>query len=459
MNRLSVRLSLAFLLTAWLGIGAMVIVVQRTLETGFRQYLSSRDNQVNPEQVARLEAYFAANGTWVNAESVLSGRGGGGNGSNQGAVILVTDLDGQVVAATDSNRIGTTFSLDVLASATALMVEDTQVGWLFRESPGLQALGEAEQAFLNEANRWFTLAGIGSTALALAVGALLAWSLVRPLRDLTHAVQDLSIGQLGRQVETRGTIEVQALAVAFNRLSTALAEVEALRQRMAAAVAHELRTPVSILRGHLEAILDGLYPADSAHIATAYDQTLHLAHLVEDLRVLTLAEAKQLPLEFARLQPATLVNQVLDSFEPLTLDSDIRLSRHLVEPLPDVRADSTRIRQVLTNLMTNALRHTPAGGSISVQVLKLPSGVRFCVENTGSSLNAIELERVFQPFWRAESARERDSGGSGLGLAISREIIRLHGGVIEAESLVQGVCFSFTLPAQAAESLTKRGGS
>jgi len=315
-------------------------------------------------------------------------------------------------------------------------------------------------------NRWFTLAGIGATVLALVVGVLLAWSLARPLRDLTHAVQDLSIGQLGRQVETRGSIEVQALAVAFNRLSTALAEVEALRQRMAAAVAHELRTPVSILRGHLEAMLDSLYPADSAHIATdsahiatAYDQTLHLAHLVEDLRVLTLAEAKQLPLEFARLQPAALVNQVLDAFEPLTLDSDIRLSRNLMESLPDVRADSTRIRQVMTNLMTNALRHTPAGGSISVQVLKVPSGIRFCVENTGSSLSSIEMERVFQPFWRAESARERDSGGSGLGLAISREIIRLHGGTIEAESLVQGVRFSFTLPAQAAEPLKKGGGS
>jgi len=125
----------------------------------------------------------------------------------------------------------------MLASATALTVEASQVGWLFRESPGLQALGAAELAFLNEANRWFTLAGIGATVLALVVGVLLAWSLARPLRDLTHAVQDLSIGQLGRQVETRGSIEVQALAVAFNRLSTALAEVEALRQRMAAAVA------------------------------------------------------------------------------------------------------------------------------------------------------------------------------------------------------------------------------
>ncbi len=445
MNRLSVRLSLAFLLSAWIGIGAMVLVVQRALDAGFRQYVSTRDSEVNPEQITRLESYFATTGSWEGAENVLSGRGSG-SGSGRGAIITIADLNGMVAASTDATLLGTTLSADSLTTAIPMSVDGQQVGWLFRQSPGVQALGEAELAFLNESNRWLTVAGVGATALALVVGAALAWTLARPLRELTRAVRDLSVGRLGRQVQIRGTVEVDALAAEFNTMSQALAEAEALRQRMAADVAHELRTPVSVLRGHLEAMLDGVYPLDSAHVAVAHDQTIHLARLVEDLRVLTLAEAKRLPLERTRLSPVVLVSQILEAFEPLALDSDICLTREIAATMPDVFADSTRIRQVLSNLLNNALRHTPAAGTIAVQVSSVAEGVRFSVANTGSALSDTEVARVFQPFWRADAARERDSGGSGLGLAISREIIALHGGTMGVESAANSVIFHFTLP-------------
>jgi len=446
MNRLSVRLSLAFLLSAWIGIGAMVLVVQRALDAGFRQYVNTRDSEVNPEQITRLESYFATNGSWEGAENVLSGRGSG-SGSGRGAIITIADLNGVVAASTDSTLVGTLLPADSLTTAIPMIVDAQQVGWFFRQSPGEQALGEAELAFLNESNRWLTVAGVGATALALVVGAALAWTLARPLRELTRAARDLSVGRLGRQVQIRGTVEVDALAAEFNTMSQALAEAESLRQRMAADVAHELRTPVSVLRGHLEAMLDGVYPLDSAHVAVAHDQTIHLARLVEDLRVLTLAEAKRLPLERTRLSPVVLVSQILEAFEPLVLDSDIRLTREIAAVLPDVFADSTRIRQVLSNLLNNALRHTPAEGTIAVHLSSVAEGVRFSVANTGSSLSDTEVVRVFQPFWRANAARERDSGGSGLGLAISREIIALHGGTMGVESATNRVTFHFTLPA------------
>lgn len=449
MNRLSVRLSLAFLLSAWIGIGAMVLVVQRALDAGFRQYVSARDSEVNPELITRLESYFATHQSWEGADAVLSGRGSGGgtgNGSGRGAIIIIANPEGRIESATDPALIGTTLDADSLAAALPLMVNGQQTGWLYRQSPGVQALGAAEMVFLNESNRWLTVAGIAATALALVVGLALAWTLARPLRELTHAVRDLSVGQLGRQVQIHGTVEVDALADEFNTMSRALAEAEALRQRMAADVAHELRTPVSVLRGHLEAMLDGVYPLDSAHVAVAHDQTIHLARLVEDLRVLTLAEARRLPLERARLSPTALVSQILEAFEPLALDGDIRLTHTIAAGLPDVYADSTRIRQVLSNLLTNALRHTPAGGTIAVQVSAAASEVRFSVANSGSSLNAADAARVFQPFWRADAARERDSGGSGLGLAISREIIRLHGGSMRVKTAPDQVAFVFTLP-------------
>ncbi len=307
MNRLSVRLSLAFLISAWIGIGAMALVVQRTLDTGFRNYVTLRDNETNPEQVARLADYYVANGSWEGAETAIGGRNAAASGgSGRGAIISIADLNGVIAASTDATLKGTSLDAETLAAAQPIRVDGAQVGWLSRQSPGIQALGAAEVAFLDEANRWLTLAGLGATALAVVVGVALAWTLARPLRELSKAARDLTVGQLGRQVSAGGMAEIDALASEFNTMSTALADAEALRQRMAADVAHELRTPVSVLRGQLEAMLDGVYPLDSAHVAVAHDQTLHLARLVEDLRVLTLAEAKRLPLERGALDPAAL---------------------------------------------------------------------------------------------------------------------------------------------------------
>lgn len=452
MNRLSVRLSLAFLLAAWVGIAAMILAVQRTLDSGFRQYVNSRESAINPDQIDRLESYFAVNGTWDGAETLLGGRGqgaGAGAGAERGSTLSIVGTDGVIAASTESARVGSAVDATILSSAVVLTAGGNQVGWLFRDSPGIQALGAAEIAFLDESNRWLTLAGVGASVLALTVGVILAWTLVSPLRELTNAARDLSVGQLGRQVHVHGTVEIHELAAEFNAMSAALADAEALRQRMAADVAHELRTPVSVLRGHLEAMLDGIYPLDSAHVAVAHDQTIHLARLVEDLRVLTLAEAKQLPLERTTFDPAPMVNQLLDAFEPLALDSQIRVIRQIATDLHPVYADVTRVRQVLSNVLTNALHHTPAGGEIVVQVQNQADAVRFAVTNTGSDLSQAEAAHVFQPFWRAETARDRDRGGSGLGLAISREIVRLHGGAMDVATVDGRVTFGFTLPISA----------
>ncbi len=394
--------------------------------------------------------YYAANGSWAGAEAVIGGRNaasGGGSGSGRGAIISIANMDGVIAASTDSTLTGTPLSAESLAAAQPISVDGAQVGWLSRQSPGIQALGAAEVSFLDEANRWLTLAGLGGSALAVIVGVALAWTLARPLRELSKAARDLTVGQLGRQVSVDGMVEIDALASEFNTMSTALADAEALRQRMAADVAHELRTPVSVLRGQLEAMLDGVYPLDSAHVAVAHDQTLHLARLVEDLRVLTLAEAKRLPLERAALDPAALVDQMLEAFEPLILDAQIHLVRAIAPDLPTLSADVTRIRQVLSNLLTNALRHTPAEGEIRVQVIAEREGVRFSVTNSGSDLSQIDAAQVFQPFWRADAARERDRGGSGLGLAICKQLVELHGGRMWAETAPDGVRFAFVLPA------------
>lgn len=466
MNRLWVRLSLAFLIVAWTAIAALALIVDNTTERSFRQYLSQRNAEsFSDDAVAALEQFYADNGTWTGAESLLpgpgQGQGGQGQGHGQGsegegggtqsrrggATVLVADAAGIVAIATDADAIGTALEQATLDNARALVVDGQTVGYLAQLTPSAQALGNAEERFLAEANRWLILAAIGASLLAVLVGGLLAWQLTRPLRALTGTAHALAAGQLGRQVEVRGAAEITDLARAFNRMSHDLAEGEALRQRMAADMAHELRTPVSVLRGHLEAMLDGMFPLDAEHLAVAYDRTIHLTRLVDDLRLLTRAEAGQLPLERQRIAAGTLVRRALESFAPLLLDAGITLRDELSDVLPDVEVDIDRMQQVLGNLLANALRHTPEGGTITVRAQPVNGRVRIAVSNTGKGLTREEAAQVFTPFWRAEEARERDKGGSGLGLAISQQLVMLHGGRMWAASATDGATFAFELPA------------
>jgi signal transduction histidine kinase len=444
MNRLWVRLTLAFLLIAWLSIAAMALVVQRTTEIDFRQYINQRNVSANSQQqIDRLQSYYAENQSWVGAESVFGQRSEGGG---RGAVFSVAGGDGVIVVSTDPTLVGTTLTATGLSQATQLQVDGETVGLLYRRTPGEQALGSAEMAFLNEANHTLLITGIGVSILAVLIGTGLSWLLTRPLKNLTSVIHDLPVKQFGQQVQVSGTIETQELAQAFNAMSSQLAEAEALRQRMAADIAHELRTPVSVLRGHLEAMRDGIFALDQEHLAVAHDQTLYLGRLVDDLRVLTLAEAKHLPLNLSPIVLSDLAHDMVERFRPLALDVDVQLVFSTAAPKMLVQGDAQRLQQVIGNLLTNALRHTPTGGEIAVSVKQYQQYIRFGVRNTGSQLTTEEAKKVFLPFWRASASREHDSGGSGLGLAISKQLIDLHNGRIWVESSGDAVTFSFEIP-------------
>lgn len=454
-NRLWVRLSLAFLIVAWLAIGAIALIVGATTEHSFRQYVNQRDSSFfDSGTVARLENHYAANGSWDGVEALLPGPKGSGGGGNSGgggrgrggAQVLLADADGVIVASTDPARTGEVMDSDLLERAISLEVAGERVGWLAQETPGNQVLGEAENQFLSETTRWLVGSAIGAALLAVIVGLALAWHLSRPMRALTQAAHDLARGELGRQVQPGGTTEIADMAQAFNRMSLDLAEGEKLRRRMAADIAHELRTPVSVLRGHLEAMLDGVFPLDAEHLAVAYDRTIHMSRLVDDLRLLTRAEAGQLPLERVAAAPEDLARRAVESFAPLALDQSIALTHDISPNLPPVEVDVDRLQQVLGNLLTNALRHTPPQGRITLRVAQQGNAIRFAVSNSGPGLTPEHAAQVFTPFWRAEDARERDRGGSGLGLAITRQLLALHGGRIWVESQPKQTTFVFELP-------------
>ena len=476
MNRLWVRLAMAFLAVALLAVAGVAVVVNRATESSFRNYVG-RQNILggNPNLPAALEAHYATSGTWAGAEALLPGQRGTegmgrgvGEGQGQGAVqgrggegpgYLLADARGMILVANAEADIQRPLSEDERDRALALVVDGRTVGYLSRAGIEAQAMDRAEQRFLDEVSDALALAAIGATVLALLLALGLAWALLRPLRALRQSSEAITRGDLGAQTPVTGPTEYRTVAEAFNQMSAALAESTALRQRMTSDIAHELRAPVSVMRAQLEAMLDGVFPMSADQLAIVYDETLHLGRLIEDLRTLTRAEAGRLPLNLAPVNPAALAQRMSTEFLPLAQDQQIALDTAIAPDLPAIQADDDRLRQVFSNLLANALAHTPVGGRITVSAQRRGARVRFGVTDTGPGLSPEQAAHVFERFYRTDDERQRDQGGSGLGLAITHELVRLHGGQITVESAPDtGSTFAFEIPiAPGASPATPKG--
>ncbi|MCC6606161.1 MAG: HAMP domain-containing protein [Anaerolineae bacterium] len=279
-------------------------------------------------------------------------------------------------------------------------------------------------------------------------GVLLARSFVRPLDTLAESSRQFGPRNLSYRAEVQGTEEIQAVAQAFNEMAERLEAAETLRQNLLADVAHELRTPVTVIQGNLRAILDDVYPLEKEEVARLYEQTRLLTRVIDDLRELAQAEASQLSLNMTEVDVAALVKETAVSFQPIARSQQIELHAELLGAIPTVPADAARLRQSVHNLVDNALRHTPAGGHILLEVEQVNEAIRIRVQDSGSGMTPEQLSRVFDRFYRADPSRSRESGGSGLGLAIVRAIVNAHGGEVTAVSPGphQGSTFSLTLP-------------
>lgn len=258
-------------------------------------------------------------------------------------------------------------------------------------------------------------------------------------------------GQLDQEVDVHSNDELGELAGSFNRMAAALADTENQRKQLFADIAHELRTPLSVIRGQLEGMLDGVLAMTPENVSVVHEETILLSRLVEELRTLSLAEAGQLPLQRKSVDLAELTRQAVAAFEPLAELDGIQLSMGIPAETLVVEADAARIQQVLGNLLSNALRHARQGDGLEPQVrLDLSHQTRTAqirVSDNGPGLPSESQKHVFDRFWRADASRSRDNGGSGLGLAICRGIILAHNGRIWVESEGgRGTTFAFELP-------------
>jgi signal transduction histidine kinase len=291
-----------------------------------------------------------------------------------------------------------------------------------------------ELEFIDRINRTLLLGALVGAVIALLLGIFLSQTLTRPIRELTRATHAVSEGDLAQKVPVRSGDELGELAQAFNKMSAQLSRSVNARKQMTADIAHELRTPLSLILGHAEAVHDGVLPPTRENFEIIREEATRLEHLVNDLRTLSLADAGELSMQLQIIEPHRLIQEVASLYLVQARKKNIAIELDIAPDLPNIEVDPGRMTQVLTNILDNAIRHTHENGRILLGAKKSGELVEIFVQDSGSGLGQPELERIFERFYRSDVSRQREDGGSGLGLAIASSIVQAHGGQVSAES-------------------------
>jgi signal transduction histidine kinase len=285
---------------------------------------------------------------------------------------------------------------------------------------------------------------------AFVVGNMTFRRFGRPMTDIFSAIDAVAEGDLSVRVSEHDRRPLGLLSRRFNYMLAELERAETQRRNLTVDIAHELRTPLHIIQGNLEGMIDGVYEPSPENIKDTLDETRLLARLVNDLQTLSQAEAGQLPLHPARFLLADLLEDLTTSFSSQAALMKISLTSKIADPSQEIMADYDRLNQVLSNLVSNALRHTPEGGTVSLETETVPGRVRIVVHDNGSGIPEEDLPFIFDRFWRGDRARVRDGSHSGLGLAIARQLIQAHQGTIQVQSRPgEETKFTIELPVEA----------
>lgn len=461
------RLMGAFALVILVGFSIVYVIANQTTANEFHFFMF-RGQMVAVQDLAnQLADYYRARGSWNGVESVLTRdanpSGGMGGGMMSGTTMMgaprlwLADARGVIVASTDNSRWGAQTSPSELANGTAIRVNGQTAGTLLVNAGTMNTVMDpSSQEFLDQVNRSLLLAGLVAAVIALALGFILFRQITAPLDALTHATRKIATGDLKTRAVVRGEDEISRLGRSFNAMAENLEHSETARRNMLADVAHELRNPLGVIQSHLEAMLDGVFPTTPEQIASLHDETLLLTRLVDDLRDLALADAGQLSLHCEATDLRALVERTTDAFQAQAAERQIALQHDLADDLPLFNLDAQRIEQVLRNLISNALRYTPAGARVTVKLARAGNVAQVEVSDTGPGIPADSLGYVFERFWRGDKSRSRALGGSGLGLAIAKQWIEAHGGQIGITNQV-GVAAAHAL--RDGNAPTRQGGT
>ena len=433
---IAVKLILAFLVISLISLIFAGVLTRTLTNTTFQRYINVQDETRVVEIFAN---YYQEKGSWLNVRETIDRR-------YVGMIpFTLLDTNGRVLYGKENNMMSTMMGENKLP----IEIDGNIVGYLIISDLHSKMMRPTEDAFLKRIDNIFSYSIIGTTVLALVLGLFLSRYLMRPIRELTAATRAVADGDMEQVVPVRSNDELGELADSFNRMNKQLARSMNVRRQMTADIAHELRTPLSVIIGHADGIHDGVLPLSMETVEIIRDEATRLEGLVEDLRTLSLSDAGELSLTKELLSPATLLNDAKQLFSMRALQKEITLKVAADENLPNIQADPARMMQVLGNIIENAIRHTPESGEIILRAEEKDASIQISVQDSGEGLAAEEATHIFDRFYRADPSRQRESGGSGLGLAISKSIVEGHGGRIWAESKPgQGLTVNITLPTQ-----------
>ncbi|MFC1941811.1 sensor histidine kinase [Chloroflexota bacterium] len=443
MHSLHFRLLAAFAIVIIIIIGSVFFFTYQNT----RSEISRFGERMELLQAGRLEGelsrFYFLQGRWEGIQPFVV------QWSNlYGRHIIITDNSGIVTADSKGELIGEPYTPDSPGKPMSQPWKQGTIGVLYinpEVSPDLDFI--SLKIVGRTIGRFFIWGGLLAVAIALIFTFILSRRILAPVKALTLAARRLGKGDFSQRVHSSDKGEVGELALSFNSMADDLEHTEQLRRNMVADVAHELRTPLSNLSGYLEAIRDGVIKPDSDTIHSLNEEASTLSRLVDDLQELNLVDAGKLNLNFHQEDISELINQVVTALQHKARIKNINVSTSLPDKLTPVSIDSHRIKQVMHNLLDNAVAHTGHGGTINVSAQQQDNVLKISVTDTGEGIPAEQLPNIFERFYRVDKSRTRSTGGSGLGLTITKRLVEAHGGKIEVKSeLGKGSTFTFTLP-------------
>lgn len=477
MRSLWLKLMGAFALVIVISTGLVVILVSHTTAGQFELYITQTGRRWATQLAPVLANYYARTGTWAQVDSLLrnpwsfgasnavrmydgmmnNDRGWMESGEMHGLDmmtdmwdmsgnrLILVEVDGTIVADTANTLIGSPLQTDVIANGTAILLNERRIGTLLVTPLAVPATPAGD--FLSAVNGSALTSGLAAGLVALGVGSLLFIQIIRPLRRLSAASQAIAVGDLGQRVRVRGRDEISQVAITFNQMAENLQRFSIERQNMIGDIAHELRTPLSVIQSNLEAMLDGVLPTTSEELSSLHQETLLLNRLITDLRTLSLAETGQLQLDKYSVDLDALIRQVVARMRLRAEEKHMTIDTRITDQLPQVQADPERLMQAVTNLLDNALRYNPIGTCVTIGTCANTRDIEISVCDNGTGISPEDLPHVFERFWRAEKSRNRAMGGSGLGLAIVKQLVEAHHGQVSVESQIgTGTRFVIQLP-------------
>jgi len=442
-NRLQFRLLAAFTLVILVTIGTVFFFINQATQDEIRRFGERVDQMRAGRMEMELVGYYLHQGDWEGIQPFVE------QWSNlSGQRIMLTDINGMVVADSEGELLGELYDPDSPGRPISSPWQAGAIGTLYiTPESSLEVSFTSLQILFKAIGLFFIWGGLIAVAIALVITFFLSRRILAPVRALTSAARRLGRGDFSQRVQVKDRSELGELADTFNSMAGDLERAEQLQRNMVADVAHELRTPLSNIRGYLEAVRDGVIKPDAAIIRSLDEEATLLSRLVDDLQELSLAEAGELKLICQAGNIGELIKQTVAGVQAQAAAKGLSVSIEMPDKLPPVNIDSHRISQVLRNLLDNALAHTAKGGTITVTAKQEGSWVEVAVIDTGEGIPAEDLPNIFERLYRVDKSRARATGGSGLGLTIAKRLVEAHGGEIKAISeLGKGSCFSFTIP-------------